>query len=93
MINKLIALSLLAAFALALTGCAPGQGPGTPVGNSAAIGGLSGAGIGALVDKKNPLAGAAIGAGIGTVGGAMYGQAAQNNQMNSYPPPPPARSY
>ena len=89
--NKLVATFLMASLALALAGCQPGQGPGTPVGNSAAIGGLSGAGIGALVDRKNPLAGAAIGGAVGTVGGAMYGQQAQQNQQ--YPPPPPPRNY
>ncbi|MGI8906013.1 MAG: YMGG-like glycine zipper-containing protein [Candidatus Sumerlaeaceae bacterium] len=91
--KKLMIFSLLASMALALSGCGSTSNAG-PFGqnntaNGALLGGLTGAGIGAMAGgKKATLTGALVGTGVG----AMAGNAVDQNraqQMQAYPPPPP----
>ncbi|MBX7244284.1 MAG: glycine zipper 2TM domain-containing protein [Candidatus Sumerlaeaceae bacterium] len=51
--------------------------------SGAAVGGLSGAAIGALVDKKNPGTGALIGGAAGAVGGGLIGNQMEKNRQNA----------
>lgn len=80
--KKLIVLTVLAAFSVALTGCdaTTRSAPGNTTLGSAAAGGLGGAAIGALVDDDNRGRNALIGAGIGTLGGAAVGSMAERNR-------------
>ena len=70
--SRLRLLVPLALAAAALTGCASPYHQD----RGALFGGLTGAGVGALIGKAsgNPLAGAAIGAGVGAMTGSAIGQ-------------------
>ncbi|MBP7949318.1 MAG: hypothetical protein KA004_06650 [Verrucomicrobiales bacterium] len=64
--------------------------PNTKAG--AAIGGLTGAGLGGIIGHQSGrgLEGAAIGAGAGIIAGGLLGAAADDrNAANNQPPPPP----
>jgi osmotically inducible lipoprotein OsmB len=83
MLKKLAVLAIITSLALAmLAGCASPQtmnAPGNTTLGSAAVGGLSGAAIGAAVSKDHGK-GALIGGAVGTVGGAMVGKTMENNR-------------
>jgi outer membrane protein OmpA-like peptidoglycan-associated protein len=59
--------------AFALVGCAASGSGLTDTGTGAVIGGLGGAGLGALIYHANPLAGALIGAASGAIIGGVVG--------------------
>jgi hypothetical protein len=93
---------LLTGFLLFASGCATQQGA-QGAGLGAVVGGVSGA----LIDKGNPLRGAAIGGGLGAVLGGGLGEIAGSTQNYNpspqqgyyppprgyYAPPPPAYGY
>lgn len=81
MLKKLITVSLAASMLAALTGCdtATANAPGNTTMGGAAVGGLSGAAIGAMASKDHGK-GALIGAGVGTLGGALVGSQMENNR-------------
>lgn len=97
------AVVIVAVGVLALAGC---EGAGTAMqsktGQGALVGGLLGAGTGAIIGEQSGKAGAgtAIGAGLGALSGALVGQALdqqdQKIQQQQYPPatstPAPAAS-
>lgn len=79
MINQLRILMVLFAF-IALTGCAENQ---TRIAEGAGIGGILGAGAGAIIGHQthNDLAGVLIGGAVGAAGGAAVG-----SQITKNPP-------
>jgi len=95
--------TLVTVCALVLAGC---EGAGTAMqsktGQGAVVGGLLGAGTGAIIGEQSGKAGAgtAIGAGLGALSGALVGQALDQQdkkiQQQQYPPatstPAPATS-
>jgi len=97
-------LAMTAVCALALAGCeGAGTAMQTKTGQGALVGGLLGAGTGAIIGEQSGKAGAgtAIGAGLGALSGAMVGQALDQQdkkiQQQQYPPassstPAPAAS-
>ena len=96
-------LAITAVCALALAGCeGAGTAMQTKTGQGALVGGLLGAGTGAIIGEQSGKAGAgtAIGAGLGALGGALVGQALDQQdkkiQQQQYPPatgtPPSAAS-
>lgn len=68
---KVVAAVVLIAFACA--GCAASGKGLTDTGTGAVVGGLGGAGLGALIYHANPLAGALIGAASGALIGGVVG--------------------
>jgi WXXGXW repeat (2 copies)/Glycine zipper len=89
------AASLL--LAVLLAGCTTPTGAPDYTGSGALIGGASGAGLGAALDRANPGAGALIGgaAGLitgGVIGHAMDQQASRPVYVMPTPPPPMAES-
>ena len=68
---KMVAVAVLIAFAG--VGCAASGGGMTDTGKGSIIGGLGGAGLGALIYHANPLAGALIGAAGGALIGGVVG--------------------
>jgi hypothetical protein len=71
-----------------------GGGCATNTETGAAVGGASGAAIGASVFRTSPLAGAVLGGAFGALTGAAIGNAADRDQVyrgwySTYPPPPP----
>jgi outer membrane protein OmpA-like peptidoglycan-associated protein len=68
---KMVAVAVLVAFAG--VGCAASGGGLTDTGKGSIIGGLGGAGLGALIYHANPLAGALIGAAGGALIGGVVG--------------------
>lgn len=81
MVRRLTVLAVLLSFVLALAGCdtATQAAPGNTTLSGAAIGGLSGAGIGALA-SKNHGKGALVGGLVGTAGGAIVGNQMEQNR-------------
>jgi len=78
-------LSLIsAATVLALANCAAPTGPNTQQG--AVVGGLLGAGTGAIIGQQSgrALEGAAIGGALGAGAGALYGNAQDQRQYGGY---------
>ena len=82
---------------VALAGCETmGTAAQDKTTQGAVLGGLLGAGTGAIVGNQSHHAGAgtAIGAGLGALGGALVGHALQEqqnaNQRQQYPPATPA---
>ena len=76
----------LAMAALALSGCeSMGTAAQSKTTQGAVLGGLLGAGTGAIVGNQSDHAGAgtAIGAGLGALGGAMVGHALEENQQKA----------
>lgn len=95
MVRKLIVGSLLASLVLSLVGCdsATMGAPGNTTLSSAAVGGLSGAGLGAALNEKNRASGALIGAGVGTLAGGLLGQQMEKNRDRAQQQPPPPGPY
>jgi len=90
--NKLITMSLLALMALGLNGCdtTNANAPGNATLGGAAVGGLTGAGIGALAghSTKGALIGGLVGTGAGAIVGNQYErQRAAQAQQNQYQSP------
>ena len=80
--------------AVALAGCeAMGTAAQSKTNQGAVLGGLLGAGTGAIIGNQtdHPGAGTAIGAGLGALGGAMVGHAMEeNSQRTQQQTTPPA---
>jgi outer membrane protein OmpA-like peptidoglycan-associated protein len=68
---KAVAVGVLVVFAC--VGCAASGSGLTDTGTGAVVGGLGGAGLGALIYHANPLAGALIGAASGAIIGGVVG--------------------
>ncbi len=92
MSNKLVVMGL-AACAVALAGCeSMGTAAQSKTTQGAVMGGLLGAGTGAIIGNQTHHAGAgtAIGAGLGALGGAMMGNALgeqdRKYQQQQFPP-------
>jgi hypothetical protein len=86
--SGLVAVALIS---VALTGCTTPTGAPNNAGTGAIVGGLSGAGIGALATCGNP-AGAAIGAAAGALTGGLIGASVDQQQARgpvyvAQPPP------
>ena len=81
--SKLLTL-LSAAAVLALSNCAAPTGPNTQ--QDAVVGGLLGAGTGAIIGHQSGHtgAGALIGGAVGAGAGAMYGNAQDQRQYGGY---------
>lgn len=82
--KKLTTIILAGVSALALTNCAEPTGPNTQRG--AVLGGLGGAVLGGVVGHQsgNALEGAALGGALGAGGGALYGNAQDQDQRRRY---------
>ena len=100
MLKKMFAFAAIGSLAAVLiSGCATPQtmnAPGNTTLGSAAVGGLSGAALGAAIDDKHRGRGALLGGTIGTLGGALVGQQMEKNRddaMRQPPPPPPPTRY
>lgn len=80
--KKLIVLTMLASFGAALTGCdaTTMSAPGNTTLGSAALGGVTGAGIGALAHSKDRGKGALVGGALGAGTGALLGSMAERNR-------------
>jgi len=81
-----------------LGGCTTPSGAPDYTGTGALVGGASGAGLGALIDRRNPGVGALIGGAAGAITGGLIGhsmdqQARTPVYVVAPPPPPPARGY
>ena len=88
-----IAAGGLAAAMMALAGCeSMGTAAQSKTNQGAVLGGLLGAGTGAIIGNQSDHAGAgtAIGAGLGALGGAMMGHAMEEKQnatqQQTFPP-------
>ena len=81
---KASVLCLMAAAALPLSGCASTYGDHTlaSAGTGAAIGGVAGAGVGALAG--NVLAGAVVGAAVGGIAGAVWADRDGDGRADGY---------
>jgi len=95
--NTLVKVLTLAALSGILTGCVAPDGRPDNTGTGALVGGASGAAIGAMADRRNPAAGAAIGGVAGLITGALIGHSVdqQNAARERAPggpalPPPPS---
>ncbi len=92
----------LTALVSTLTGCVTQSGRPDNTGTGALIGGATGAGIGALADRRNPGAGALIGGAAGLIAGGLIGHSVdQDNEARrrayatpppTYTPPPPTQA-
>ena len=88
----------MAALAVVLAGCeSMGTAAQSKTTQGAVLGGLLGAGTGAIIGNQTDHAGAgtAIGAGLGALGGAMVGHALEENQQKAQQqatPPATART-
>ncbi len=74
------------AVALALTGCeSMGTAAQSKTTQGAVLGGLLGAGTGAIIGNQSDNAGAgtAIGAGLGALGGGLIGRALENQEQTT----------
>ena len=95
---KTILVKALTAAALCglLSGCVDPDGRPNNTGSGALIGGMSGAAIGALADRRNPGAGALIGGAAGLLAGGLIGNsvdrenAARERAYRPALPPPPS---
>ncbi|HVV72748.1 MAG TPA: glycine zipper domain-containing protein, partial [Verrucomicrobiae bacterium] len=78
---------------LLLAGCTTPTGEPSYTGTGALVGGVSGAGLGSLVARRNPAAGAVLGGAAGLITGGLIGSAMdQESRPPVYvaaPPPPP----
>ena len=84
--TKQVAVFGLAVLALALGGCeSMGTAAQSKTTQGAVLGGLLGAGTGAIIGNQSdhPGAGTAIGAGLGALGGAMVGHALEENSQKA----------
>jgi outer membrane protein OmpA-like peptidoglycan-associated protein len=77
---KIVAVAVLIAFAG--VGCAASGGGLTDTGKGSILGGLGGAGLGALIYHANPLAGALIGAAGGALIGGVVGHFMDERKKN-----------
>lgn len=80
---KQLTVLSIAALALALTGCETmGTAAQSKTNQGAVLGGLIGAGTGAIIGNQSDHAGAgtAIGAGLGALGGGLIGHALEEKQ-------------
>jgi phage tail tape-measure protein len=77
-----------------LVGCATPSGAPDYTGTGALVGGVSGAGLGALIDRRNPGVGALIGGAAGAITGGLIGHSMDEQARTpvyvAVPPPPPA---
>ncbi len=83
---KQIAAMSVAVLAVALAGCESlGTAAQSKTNQGAVLGGLLGAGTGAIIGNQTDHAGAgtAIGAGLGALGGAMMGHAMEENSQRT----------
>ena len=83
---KHVATVTLAALAVVLAGCeSMGTAAQSKTNQGAVLGGLLGAGTGAIIGNQTDHAGAgtAIGAGLGALGGAMVGHAMEENSQRT----------
>jgi len=81
-----------------LDGCTTPSGAPNYTGTGALVGAASGAGMGALIDRRNPGAGALIGGAAGLIAGGLIGYSMdQQSKTPVYvvapPPPPPETVY
>ena len=93
MMKQLTAIGVAAAVAVILSGCeSMGTAAQSKTTQGAVLGGLLGAGTGAIIGNQSDHAGAgtAIGAGLGALGGGLIGHAleenAQRTQQQTMPP-------
>jgi len=103
MFKQVVAVSLIAATLITITGCNSAGGPAMPqsrAGQGAVMGGLGGAAVGAALGPKKALQNAAIGGAVGALGGGLIGQQMDKQEQRAYeagyydaqtPPPPPRR--
>ena len=77
---KMVTVAVLIAFAG--VGCAASGGGMTDTGKGSILGGLGGAGLGALIYHANPLAGALIGAAGGALIGGVVGHFMDERKKN-----------
>ncbi len=90
---KSLSLTVVALLGALLTGCTTPSGAPNNTGTGALIGGVSGAGLGALISHGHP-EGALLGAAAGAITGGLVGNAADQAQRPVYvAPPPPAPRY
>lgn len=83
--RSIVAVSV-AVLAVALAGCeAMGTAAQSKTNQGAVLGGLLGAGTGAIIGNQTDHAGAgtAIGAGLGALGGGLLGHALEENQQKT----------
>lgn len=91
--NRAVVVGVVAVAAMALSGCeSMGTAAQSKTTQGAVLGGLLGAGTGAIVGNQSDHAGAgtAIGAGLGALGGGLIGRALEESerkaQQQSTPP-------
>ena len=90
---KVLTIKIVTVMSLAclLAGCVSPNGQPDNTANGALIGGMSGAAIGALADRRAPGVGALIGGAAGLIAGGLIGHSADQQQAaraRYYPPPP-----
>ncbi len=79
--------------AVSLVGCTTPYGEPNRTGTGALIGGLGGAGLGAMVSHYHPAAGAVVGGAAGAIAGGLIGNAMDRQAtppVYAGGPPPPA---
>ena len=87
-------ITVLGLIALLLTGCTTPYGEPNYTGTGALIGGVSGAGLGAVAAHHEPAAGALVGGAIGAVAGGLIGHSMEEPRPPVYAAaPPPAPRY
>lgn len=82
MLKRMVGLSVIAALAVALSGCDSMGGSRTQQG--AVMGGLGGAALGAALGPGKALQNAAIGGVAGVVGGSLIGNQMDKNESKAY---------
>ena len=94
--TSIVKVFTLTAMCGLLAGCVQPNGEPNNTTNGAIMGGMGGAAIGALADRRNPGVGALIGAGAGLLAGGLIGNsvdrenAARERALNPPLPPPPS---
>src|SRR5512140_726938 len=80
---------------LSLAGCATPYGEPNHTGTGALVGGVSGAGLGAIIAHHNPGAGALLGGAVGAITGGLIGNSMDQQARAPGPAyvPPPAPRY
>lgn len=95
---KFLELAAIGAMlAVLAAGCTTRYGTPDYTGTGALVGGATGAGLGAVIDRRNPAAGALIGGVAGLITGGLIGHSMDEQARQpvyvAAPPPPPSPGY
>ncbi len=88
-IKRIFTIVVVSLVTLVMVGCTTPSGAPNHAGTGAIVGGVGGAGLGAVIAHHNPGAGLLFGGALGAITGALIGSSMDQPVYAAAPPPPP----